>query len=98
MFMMYRRAYPDSDEEEAVRTGYEPAAETREPRQLHTLDSEFAVGDDDDDVEDRDGVPHDGDEAEEDSQWEHRNYSQDPDPPAAEYHDESANVWRSSKS
>ncbi|KAF1992454.1 DUF300-domain-containing protein [Aulographum hederae CBS 113979] len=75
------RTYPEADQEEEVRQGYEPGEHRpRQPLtdQMHNLDNPFSVGDGDEEAVD-DKVPDDKvpDGGEESRAWEHRDYSQD---------------------
>ena len=98
--MVYRHTYPEDDQAEEVREGFDPdAPQPHNPERAHNLDSPFAIGDNDED--EREGrAPPVSDEAQ---QWETRDYgdghgtgsgSQQTSPQYGSFREE-RNVWGS---
>lgn len=86
------RTFPDSDEEEVVREGYEPTSEhNKEAGQSHAVGSDFP----EDTTKEKEGEPAEADT------WKERNYGDVESPSASgpryHYTDEEPNVWNSPK-
>ncbi len=90
-----QRAYPESDQEEEVREGHEPAAPiNNEPQNLHTLDTSVRDDRDDESRHTRTG------ESEESKQWKQRDHTSGGDEQTSSQHrhpDMESNVWDSPK-
>ncbi|KAF2193290.1 DUF300-domain-containing protein [Zopfia rhizophila CBS 207.26] len=85
------RAYPENGQEEEVREGFDPdQPQPHNPEQAHNLDSPFAVGDNEEDNQDRDPLV-----SEEAQHWERRDYTDDHDRTGLQYGSfrEERNVW-----